>query len=440
MPKRSKPRGLSAGTDIVRVLWSDLYGVARGKDLAAADFPRVREHGLAFCSALMLTDLSANPADAPDTSGAGFPDAAAIPDLSTLIDLPYAPGVMCCLADLAEPGQTKAHPYAARDALRRQVAQAGKLGLAPVIGPEMEFYLCHLDPAAHHGWRPYVERDTASYVVGSLADPAGILVKLLRLCAADLGATAACHEFSAGQFEINQIHSEALNAADRAFLLRHFIKEAAAQQGLRATFLGKPFTEKSGSGFHLHVSLQTPKGGNAFADPLAADGLSAVAHHFLAGVLDHAPGLTAILNPTINSYKRLLGGALAPSAANWGYDNRTAFIRIPPERGGGARLEIRGGDAAGNPYLMMAGVIAAGLDGIARKLAPAKPITGLETTGPALPTSLGAAIVLLEKDKVLAAALGTGLVEGFCRLKRQEIARFERSVTDWEVREYAWLL
>lgn len=446
MSKRPAAKSASArklvlppGADVLRVLWSDLHGVARGKDVLAADLPRLAAHGLSFCSALMLTDLGANPVEAPDTAGAGFPDAAAIPDPATLRAVPFAPGVVCCLADLVEPASTTPHVYGTRQALRAQMVRAASAGLLPVAGPEMEFYLCRADAAAPHGLRPYVERDTGAYVVGNLLDPAGVLLKLLRI-SAPLGGIAACHEFSAGQFEVNQIHSEALDAADRAFLLRHFVKEAAALEGLAATFIGKPFAERSGSGFHLHLSLLDRKGRNAFADPTARDGLSQTAASFLAGVLDHAPALTALFNPTINAYKRLLGGALAPAAANWGHDNRTAFIRIPPERGESTRLEIRGGDGAANPYLMMAGVIAAGLDGIGRGLAAPAPITGLETAGLPLPSSLPAALAALEADRVLSEALGSGLVTGFCRLKRQEIARFERHVSEWEIREYAWLL
>ncbi len=431
---------LDPDTDIVRVLWSDLHGIARGKDIIAADFPRVVEHGLAFCSALMLTDLGANPADAPDTSGAGFPDAAALPDLRTLRPLPYAPGIMCCLADIKQPDKTQPHAYSPRDLLRRQVARAEAMGLHPIVGPEMEFYLCQPDATAPRGWRAYLDRDTAGYVVGSVADRDGVLTRLLRACQAGLGVTAASHEFSAGQFEINQIHSDALDAADRAFLLRHFVKEVAAQQGLRATFMGKPFGDKAGSGFHLHLSLTDRAGANLFADATADDGLSSMAQAFLAGILSHAPALTAFFNPTINAFKRTLGGALAPAAANWGYDNRTAFIRIPPERGGGSRLEVRSGDGAANPYLMMAALIAAGLDGIERGLQPPVPISGLATDGRPLPTSLTTALAALQADTVLSEALGTACIGGFMRLKQQEIARFDRYVTDWEFHEYSWLL
>ena len=436
------------GCDVVRILWSDLHGAARGKDIAAADFPRLAGEGIHFCQALMLTDLGANPLEGPETSGSGFPDGLARPDLSTLMPLAYAPDLACCLADLY--GAANGRPLASspRGLLKRQIARLGPAGIRPIVGPEMEFYLCapepfssdrHAQGPAGHRWVAYPERDSAGYLVGALGEPDGLLTSLLR-SGANLGAFAASHEFSGGQFEINQHHGPALAAADRAFLLRHVVKEIAALRRMRATFMGKPFNNKAGSGFHLHLSLEDAQGRNLFADAAAKDGLSRRAHAFLAGILRHAQGLSAILNPTVNAYKRLAGGALAPQRANWGYDNRTALIRIPPDRGASARLEIRGGDRAANPYLLIAALLAAGVEGMARRLNSPEPITGSAASGPLLPRSLATALAALEADPVLSAALGRGFVSAFTALKRQEIARFERHVTDWEFTEYSWLL
>ena len=165
-----------------------------------------------------------------------------------------------------------------------------------------------------------------------------------------------------------------------------------------------------------------------------------MAQSFLAGLLEHARALTAILNPTVNAFKRL-GGGLAPAVANWGPDNRAAYIRIPPERGPNTRLEIRIGDATTNPYLAIAALLVAGLDGIDRALRPPPPVTRDDpTAGAPLPTSLDAALTALEDDKPLAESLGPRFTELFVALKRQEIARFAAAVTDWEFREYSWLL
>lgn len=432
------------GIDLVRVLWSDLHGVARGKEVATDELPRFADHGLAFCQALMVTDLGGNPLDVPESAGSGWPDADALIDPGTLSVPGYAPGTAYLLAEVTDPadGGTPLR-FDPRSLLRGQIDRLAARGLHPVVAPELEFYLLREDPAAPHGWRRYLERDTAGYVVGTAYDPDDMLPLLIRECRAlGLGVHAGIQEFSGGQYEINQWHGPALDAADRAFLFKYAVKEIAAKRGMRATFMGKPFADRAGSGQHLHVSLTDAAGTNLFADPTTADGLAPPAKAFLAGVLEHAPALMAVLNPTVNAFKRLAApGSLAPVTANWGYDNRLAYARIPPERGPGTRIEIRIGDGAANPYLAVAALLAAGLDGLERDLTPPAPITGDRGgDGTPLPTTLGAALTALETDKPLAHALGERFTEVFTALKRQELARFERAVTDWEFHEYSWML
>ena len=163
---------------------------------------------------------------------------------------------------------------------------------------------------------------------------------------------AANHEFSSGQFEINLWHSDALDAADRAFRFKAAIQELARQEDKLATFMAKPFNDEGGSGFHVHFSTWDDDGKPLFDDPSADDGLSAVGKSAIAGVLAHAPALAALCNPTINSYKRFGPDTLAPWLIDWGLDNRSAMIRIPPERGRASRMELRLGDASANPYLV----------------------------------------------------------------------------------------
>jgi glutamine synthetase len=415
------------GVEIVRVLWSDLHGVARGKDVLVDEFPRVARHGVSFCRAMLLTDLAANPVEGEETTGSGWPDATAKPDPDTMLSV--EPGIAICLAEVEDA------ELSARGLLRAQVE---RFDAQPVIGPELEFYLCQADPSAPNGWRQYLERDTAGYVVGNANDPAGMLPLLLRTCR-PLGVTGGNHEFGGGQFEINLRHTDALAAADRAFLFKHLVKEVSAAKGLRATFMGRPFDGKSGNGSHTHISLLQDSR-NLFDDPAGEHGLSRLALSFLAGVLEHAPALSAILNPTVNAYKRL-GVGLAPISAYWGLDNRAACVRVPPERGAGARLEVRIGDGTANPYLATAALLAAGHDGIERELTPPAPVRSDDPLGgPRLPTSLGEALAALAEDKALIDRLGSGFVDAFSRLKQQEIDRFAAAVTDWEFREYSWLL
>jgi glutamine synthetase len=263
---------------------------------------------------------------------------------------------------------------------------------------------------------------------------------------ADLGldAFAANHEFMNSQYEINLRHSDALSAADRAFLLKTAVKDMAAMNGLLATFMGKPFNDQGGSGTHLHVSLNRD-GVNALdgsGGEGVADGLAPETHHFIAGVLAHAPALMAFLNPTVNAYRRILPDSLAPTHANWGLDNRSTFIRIPPERGAATRIELRVGDGAANPYLAIAATLAAGADGIRRELSPPPPVSGdayhaaPEIAGPPLPPSLEIALDALEQDAVLCDALGPPIVDTFLTVKRFEVQRHREWVSDWDIAEY----
>ena len=266
-----------------------------------------------------------------------------------------------------------------------------------------------------------------------------------------LEAFAANHEFMNSQYEINVKHAGALEAADRAFMLKAAVKEIAAREGLLATFMGRPFADQGGSGFHVHLSLAGDGGNNAFAADGGPDGLSPLAASFIAGVIEHAQGLQALLGPTINAYKRILPDSLAPTHANWGHDNRTAFCRVPNERGSRARVEVRAGDGSACPHLIVAALLLAGLDGIERGLDPPDPVVGdsyrLDEahSGSALPSGLGAALDALEADTALTEKLGAQLVGTFLAMKRFEVERFEEAVgvfdvedvSQWEVEEYA---
>ena len=239
------------------------------------------------------------------------------------------------------------------------------------MGPELEFYLCEPDASAPQGYRRYVDNPSHVYTVGAVADPRGILRRMLHAAVElDLGAFAANHEFGRSQFEINLTHSDALDAADRAFMFKAMVKEMAAAEGLLATFIGKPWNDDEGSGFHLHFSLVDADGANLLADESGPDGLSELALQFLAGVLEHGQSLMAFLNPTTNAYRRITEMAQVPTLVSWGHDNRLCMVRVPRERGAATRLEVRVADGSANVYLATAAVLMAGLDGIERKLTP----------------------------------------------------------------------
>jgi glutamine synthetase len=432
------------GVDVVRVTYPDLIGTDRARDVLVQELPRACEHGLAFCRAVYHTSPQGDVVPVGGGLDAGLPDVCVRPDLGTLAPLPWEPGVAACLAEVVDPVTGAPAPESPRDLLRAVLARCAEHGLRPVAGPELEYYLCAPDPGTAGGWRRYASDAGAVYTAGLRADPDNHLLRTLRH-ARDLGigVLSGNHEFDGGQFEINLVHSEAMSAADRAFRFKSAIKELARREGRLATFMAKPFNDAGGSGFHLHLSCETAEGRNTFDDPTGPHGLSATARHAIAGILAHAPALAAVANPTVNSYKRFGPGTLAPWLIDWGLDNRSAMIRVPPERGPGARLELRLGDASANPYLLIAGTIAAALLGVLTGEEPPAPLEGYgyDTTRSAvLPTDLSAALDALEADTALAEVLGKGFTTSFLAYKRNEVERFQRHVTDWEFTEYAYHL
>jgi glutamine synthetase len=207
--------------------------------------------------------------------------------------------------------------------------------------------------------------------------------------------------------------------------------------------MAKPFNDEGGSGFHLHFSTLDKDGVPLFDDPNGQDGLSDVARHAVAGALAHAPALAALLNPTINSYKRFGPDTLAPWLIDWGLDNRSAMIRIPPERGRASRMELRLGDASANPYLAVAAFLAVAYLGIRDKLEPPAKLEGYgydTSKAEQLPGDLRTALDALEADDQLQDLLGPAFIKAFVAYKRDELRRFSQWVTDWEFREYSYHL
>ncbi len=429
------------GSRVVRVQYADLHGICRGKDIPAGAFADVAEDGISFVEAIMTVDLRHNVIAGSEK---GFPDLHGRPDLATLVRLPWQPDIATCIVDLEDPRTHEPHPLDGRGALKRVLARYADLGLSPVVGPELEFYLCEPDSDSPSGFRGYASQDSPVYTVGDRGDPKGVVSRMLDAAVAlGLGAIAASHEYGRGQFELNLRHTTALDSADRAFRFKEMVKELAAHDGLRATFMGKPWNDDEGSGLHLHVSLRDAEGANICADPEGEAGLAPVSRHFIAGVLEHAPAMMAFFNPTVNSYRRLNTEALVPTRVCWGHDNRFVLVRVPQERGGATRIEVRLGDGTANPYLAYTAALAAGLDGILRDLEPPKPLEGLiyelpeEQQGVPLPTSLGDALDVLASDKVIGEAMGEELVNTFETIKGAELERFRAWVTDWEFAEYS---
>jgi glutamine synthetase len=429
------------GIDILRLVWPDVLGLTRSKDVMVSQLERAAGHGPTFCQATWTTTTRGDVLDGHGSLQDGLSDMVSRLDPTTIRPIPWIEGVAYGIADIDEPDGSP-NMISPRTLLRRVIAEYKLLGLIPIVGPELEFYLAH---RPNGQWERIINKTGRVYQTGSMVDPDGTFLHLMRMIdRLAIGAFAGNHEFCPSQYEINLWHGEALDAADRCFLLKSAVKDVSASRGVMGTFIGKPWSDEGGSGFHLHLSVTDIEGDHMMDE----DGeLTLISRRMIAGILEHAPALVAFCNPTVNAYKRLGPDTMAPYRANWGYDNRTTFVRIPPERGPGGRLEVRVGDGAGNPYVVIAVILAAALDGLARQLECPEASEGWSYTDesrPVLPMTFTDSLDALQADTFLTDILGEPFVTAYLTLKRDEIRRYEeavddpstREVTQWEIDEY----
>ncbi|MEY2675762.1 MAG: hypothetical protein RL102_1028 [Actinomycetota bacterium] len=424
----------SRGIDVLRFVYSDVLGIPRSKDVLVSQLEKAAHNGPAFCQGVWVTTTRGGVLDAGNIASDGLQDLVSQIDPDTITELPWEPGVAYAIVDAFNPDATE-NLFSPRTVLRKVLEGYAKHGLHPVVGPELEFYIAKKNEDGK--WARQHERTGQVYTTGSTVDPDGTFLKTLRnLDRMKIGVFAGNHEFSPAQYEINLWHSEALNAADRTFMFKTAIKDIVNRDGKLATFLGKPWSDEGGSGFHLHFSVTDELGINKMHD--GNGNLSEVARKIIAGITANAHALTALTNPTVNAFKRLGPDTLAPFRANWGYDNRSCMVRIPPERGQGTRLEVRVGDGAANPYLMIAAILAAGLDGINRNLECPEDAVGMaydNEGAPVLPATFSEALDALEANEHLHNQLSKQIVETFLVMKRDEIERYNAEVTDPSTRE-----
>ena len=423
------------GIEFVRFEQADTHGISRSKLVPAAHVASYARDGLNFLLGQLGFDAQAGVA--PGTGyleELGFPDSRIFPDPATFRVLPWLDSTARVIC---EPRFYDGRPAGAapRYVARRQLETLRELGYRLRAGYEYEFYL--RDAAT--GEPPYPGIQIFATLRNEF-DGAFVRQVARDLRAVDVDIITANAEYGPGQQEINFAPGWDIGAADTAFSFKQGVKEIARARGYVASFMTKPYIDQSASGCHFHHSLYHVDGGaNAFHDPARPDELSDVARQFIAGQIAHAPALTALLAPTVNCAKRFKLYSFAPTNATWGFENRTVGLRIKGLRGANTHVENRIPCAASNPYLVMAGVVAAGIDGLRNRLEPPAPTAGMAygLAGVAdLPTSLGAALDALEADTVLREALGDEFVKLFVAVKRHEIGKARAAIENFDTPEY----
>ncbi|KUM28373.1 glutamine synthetase [Mesorhizobium loti] len=416
------------GVKYFMISYTDLFGGQRAKLVPAQAIADMQKDGAGFAGFATWLDLT--PA---------HPDMLAVPDASSVIQLPWKPDVAWLASDCLMEGKSVAQ--APRNTLKRLVAEAAELGMSVKTGVEPEFFLVTPD-----GKQISDEYDTATK---SCYDQQAVMRRydvIAEICDAMLslgwGPYQNDHEDANGQFEMNWEFDNVLATADKHSFFKFMVRSIAEKHGLRATFMPKPFQGLTGNGCHAHISVWDLEGkSNAFADKSMALGLSEQGRHFLGGIMKHASALAAITNPTVNSYKRInaprtvSGATWAPNTVTWTGNNRTHMVRVP----GPGRFELRLPDGAVNPYLLQAVIIAAGLDGIRSKADPG-PRSDVDMYreghtvkhGAKLPLNLLDALRAYDKDKSLKAAMGEEFSSAYLKLKQQEWNSFVSHFTQWE--------
>ena len=422
--------------DFLRLQFTDILGVVKNVSVPAHQAEKAFTEGIYF----------------DGSSIEGFvriqeSDMRLVPDPETFAVLPWRDdgdsGAARLICDIVD---TDGEPFVGgpRQVLKSVLEDAEEMGYSVSIGPEPEFFLFEKDDDGNATTIPH---DNGGYFDLAPKDLASDVRKEIIFTLEDMGfeIEASHHEVAEGQHEINFKYDDALGTADNIATFRAVVRAVAEQHDLHATFMPKPIAEINGSGMHSHISL-FDEDGNAFADDADEFNLSETAYQFMGGVLNHAQAFTAVTNPTVNSYKRLVPGYEAPIYVAWSDTNRSALVRVPDAAGVSARFEVRSPDPSCNPYLGYAALIAAGLHGIETDADPGEPVQediyefddakrkeyGIDT----LPPNLGSAVDELDADEVVSEALGPHVSEKFVEAKSQEFSEYLTQVSEWEEDRY----
>jgi glutamine synthetase len=421
--------------EFIRLQFTDIQGLVKSVSIPATRLGKALDSGTGF----------------DGSSIEGFAriqesDMLLRPDISSFALLPWRArenkNVARLICDVYKPN---GQPFEGdpRFVLKRAMKKAEEMGYTMNVGPELEFFLFKME----NGRATTIPHDFAGYFDFGPVDLAEDIRREIVLALTEMGfkIEASHHEVAKGQHEIDFTYGEALRTADNVVTFKYVTRTIAMRNGLAATFMPKPVYGAAGSGMHVNISLFRGEE-NAFFDPEAKMQLSDLARHFVGGLLEHAPAITAITNPLVNSYKRLVSGFEAPVYIGWSGPNRSSLIRVPSGRGLSTRLEFRSPDPSCSPYLGFAAILAAGLDGVRRKIEPEDPVDlniyelSDEERGRLgirlLPSNLREALDFLEEDMVVRDALGEHVYANFSRLGSLEWEMYNRQVHPWEVERY----
>lgn len=431
----------------VRVVWPDHLGLARGKYLSRAQAAL----GTGHCQALFALGFDRN---MTPHEGSGFYDG--LPDVSIQFEMSsirrgWEADTGLVVGNVMREG--RAVMMCPREVLKKAVSDWRDLGYRVRVGIELEAFLLQRDPEGR--WGRLETPGAYVYATGATVDPAGVIDSIMEQAdKAGLRLESVHSEYDNGQFELTLEHDEVLQACDDAFLFKLLAKELAQQKGFLLTFLGKPFTEHGGSGTHINMSLSPiekpgaaktrQSGENPFYDSRAKDGLSKLMLTAIGGLLEHHRGMTAVVAPTVNAYKRLRPGQMCGFWANWGYDHRGVAVRVPPARGTATRIEHRLADGATNPHIAAAATLQAARLGVHQERLPPEAETmdcwSEASTDVHSADNLAEALSDLEADDSFVAALSPEYVDAFVAVKRAEWNRYAACTTDWELNEYLHFL
>ena len=358
------------------------------------------------------------------------------PDLSTFTILPWRPQQGKVARFICDLVRTDGKPFenSPRYILKQVLKKAEQMGYQLKVNAECEFFLFHTDD---NGIPTTITHERAGYLDLSPVDLGENARRDIVLTLEEMGyeVESSRHEIAPGQHEVEFAMEDALDTADKVMTAKTAIRTVAKRHGLHATFMPKPIAGVNGSGMHIHLSL-FKDGKNVFTDPSDKRGLSQEAYWFMAGILKHIKGITVFCNPLVNSYKRLVAGFEAPSELTWSTQERAALVRVPFQRGEETRIELRSPDGASNPYLVFALCLAAGLDGISRKLPLQE--EGKQPEPDTLPSNLSEALKAMSEDPLVEEILGTHFITLYSGAKEKEWKKYMEQISRWEIEQYLY--